>query len=226
MMELAISMKDIVKSYGEGENKVEILKGVCLDIKKGEFVGILGPSGSGKSTLMNILGLIDTHDSGDYILEGDNIKNKTENEYAAIRNRKIGFIFQRFNLISKYSITQNVALPLLLRGEKSSNAFEMAKDMLNRVGLGDKLKNKPMQLSGGQQQRVAIARAVVTDANIMLADEPTGALDTKTGHEVMGILQELNDKGKTIILITHDLGIAKQTKRVIHVRDGNVHEDA
>jgi putative ABC transport system ATP-binding protein len=219
-VEISIKMRDLRKSYNLGDNKIEVLKGISLDIYKGEFVAILGPSGSGKTTLMNIIGLIDTHDSGDYILEGEDIRNKSENEYSLIRNRKIGFVFQRFNLIPKYSALYNVALPLLLRGEKSAKANKAAKDVLEKIGLGDRMYHKPVELSGGQQQRVAIARAIIGDSNIILADEPTGALDSKTGQEVINMLKELNKDGKTIILITHDMNIASQAKRIIHIKDG------
>lgn len=225
-MEISIRMRNLTKSYGSGENIVEVLKGVSLDIYKGEFVAVLGPSGSGKTTLMNIIGLIDTHDSGEFMLEGEDIRNKTENEYSVIRNRKVGFVFQKFNLIPKYTALRNVALPLLLRGEKSEQAIKGATEVLQRIGLGDRMHHRPVELSGGQQQRVAIARALVGSANIILADEPTGALDSKTGQEVIDILKELNRTGKTIILITHDLNIAKQAKRIIHVRDGNIFENA
>ena len=223
-MNAVIEMKEIYKSYGTGEAKVDVLKGISFVIKEGEFVAILGPSGSGKSTLMNIIGFIDMHDSGEYILEGENIKDKTENEYTEIRNKEIGFIFQKFNLISKYTALYNVALPLLVRGENREYALKCAAETLERVGLGDRMHHKPMQLSGGQQQRVAIARALNGNASILLADEPTGALDTKTGQEVIDILKRLNEDGKTIIIITHDLSVAKQAKRIIHVRDGQIYE--
>jgi putative ABC transport system ATP-binding protein len=219
-MEIAVKIKDLSKCYGEKENKIKVLNNVSMDIFKGEFVAILGPSGSGKTTLMNIIGLIDSYDLGQYILEGEDTKNKTENEYSTIRNRKIGFVFQKFNLIAKYTALHNVALPLLLRGERKEAAYKSAKDMLKKVGLEDRMTHKPLELSGGQQQRVAIARALVGDANILLADEPTGALDSKTGQEVIGIFKDLNKMGKTIILITHDLNIASQAQRIIEVKDG------
>ncbi|BAU27869.1 putative ABC transport system ATP-binding protein [Aneurinibacillus soli] len=222
-MSAIIELTDIKKSFGSGESRVDILKGVSLTVEEGEFMAILGPSGSGKTTLMNILGLIDIADAGEYLLEGESVSQKSENEYATIRNQKIGFIFQRFNLIAKYSALYNVALPLLLRGEKREVAMQQAEEMLTRVGLGERLKYRPVQLSGGQQQRVAIARALVGEANIFLADEPTGALDSRTGQDVMNMLKELNQAGKTIIIITHDRGIADQTKRVIHVRDGLIY---
>lgn len=219
-----IEMKEIKKSYGLGETKVDVLNGVSLKVYEGDFTGILGPSGSGKTTLMNIIGLIDTHDAGEYILDGENIKDKTENEYSEIRNRKIGFVFQKFNLISKYSAQYNVALPLLVRGEKREYAMERAKEVLESVGLGDRMHHRPNELSGGQQQRVAIARALAGDSNIILADEPTGALDSKSGQEVMNILKELNNSGKTIIIITHDQNVANHAKRIIHVKDGQIFE--
>ncbi|WCN39265.1 ABC transporter ATP-binding protein [Aneurinibacillus uraniidurans] len=222
-MSAIIELIDIKKSFGSGEGRVDILKGVSLMVEEGDFLAILGPSGSGKTTLMNIIGLIDTADAGEYLLEGESVSQKSENEYATIRNQKIGFIFQRFNLIAKYSALYNVALPLLLRGEKRDVAMQRAEEMLTRVGLGERLKYRPVQLSGGQQQRVAIARALVGEANIFLADEPTGALDSRTGQDVMNMLKELNQAGKTIIIITHDTGIAAQTKRVIHVRDGLIY---
>jgi putative ABC transport system ATP-binding protein len=225
-VEISIKMRELRKSYSLGDTKVEALKGISIDIYKGEFVAVLGPSGSGKTTLMNIIGLIDTHDSGEYILEGEDVRNKTENEYSLIRNKKIGFVFQKFNLIPKYTALHNVALPLLLRGEKSEKAIKAAKEVLSKVGLSDRIQHKPVELSGGQQQRVAIARALIGDANIILADEPTGALDSNTGQEVIQILKDLNKAGKTIILITHDLNIARQAQRIIHVKDGYIFEDS
>ncbi len=220
----AIRMNGIKKSYGAGATRVNVLNEVSLKVKKGEFVAVLGPSGSGKTTLMNIIGLIDTHDEGEYILDGEDLESKDENEYSEIRNRKIGFVFQKFNLITKYTALYNVALPLLLRGADRRQAEESAAKMLEKVGLADRKHYKPVELSGGQQQRVAIARALVGEANIILADEPTGALDTKTGQEIVEILKTLNKNGKTIVLITHDTNIAKQAGRIIHVRDGQVYE--
>lgn len=222
MSSVLIEMRNVHKSYGLGGTRVDVLKNVSFAIQKGEMVAILGPSGSGKTTLMNIIGLIDTHDTGEYILDGENIRDKTENDYATIRNRKIGFVFQKFNLIPKYTARYNVALPLLLRGEKKEKALKTAEDILKKVGLEDRMHHKPAELSGGQQQRVAIARSLVGDANIVLADEPTGALDTQTGEEIIGILKALNRNGKTVILITHDLNIAAQAGRVIQVRDGRI----
>ncbi|MDF2903351.1 MAG: transporter [Bacillus sp. (in: firmicutes)] len=215
-----IKMTDVHKSYGKGENKVEVLKGVSLTVEKGEFVAILGPSGSGKTTLMNLIGLIDTIDDGDFFLDGVNIKEHSEKSYAKVRNEKVGFVFQKFNLISKYTALYNVALPLLLRGESYKMAKQKATETLERVGLGDRIHHRPNQLSGGQQQRVAIARALVGECPLILADEPTGALDQKTGREVLAFIQKLNDEGKTIIIITHDESIAAKAKRTIYVEDG------
>ncbi|QZY54895.1 ABC transporter ATP-binding protein [Crassaminicella profunda] len=219
-----IYMKDIVKSYRMGKNTLTVLKDVSLDIQEGEFVAILGPSGSGKSTLMNIIGCIDMADSGEYSLAGEDIKARNEDELALIRNKEIGFIFQKFNLLSKYTALHNVAFPLLLRGMKIEDSYIRAKELLERVGLGDRVDHKPMELSGGQQQRVSIARALAGNPRILLADEPTGALDSQSGSEIMDMFLELNEEGNTIILITHDLEIAKKAKRIIHVKDGKVYE--
>ncbi|WZL72347.1 ABC transporter ATP-binding protein [Clostridiaceae bacterium 35-E11] len=219
-----IYMKDIFKSYKMGKNILTVLKEVSLEIKKGEFVAVLGPSGSGKSTLMNIIGCIDVVDSGEYVLAGKDIKARNEDELADIRNQEVGFIFQRFNLLPKYTAVHNVAFPLLLRGWDKQRAYERATKLLERVGLGDRIDHKPMELSGGQQQRVSVARALSGEPNILLADEPTGALDSKSGNEIMEMFLELNREGNTIILITHDQDIAKQAQRIIHVKDGRIFE--
>jgi putative ABC transport system ATP-binding protein len=219
-----IYMEDIVKSYKMGKNILKVLKGVSIEIKKGEFVAVLGPSGSGKSTLMNIIGCIDIADSGKYVLSGQDIKAKNDDELALIRNREIGFIFQKFNLLSKYTAEHNVAFPLLLRGIDKIEAHQRAREVLDSVGLGDRTDHKPFELSGGQQQRVSIARALVGEPNILLADEPTGALDSKTGEEILDLFVELNKRGNTIVMITHDLDIAKRAGRIINVRDGEVYE--
>lgn len=221
-MDSIIVMKDIVKSYRMGKERLVALDGVSLEIKRGEFVAILGPSGSGKTTLMNIIGCIDVADSGEYVLNGTDIKAKNEDDLAAIRNREIGFVFQKFNLLPKYTALHNVAFPLLLRGMDIEKAYEKARELLDKVGLSDRLKHKPVELSGGQQQRVSIARALVGEPNIILADEPTGALDSKTGQEIINLFEELNAEGHTIILITHDLNIAKRAKRIINVMDGKI----
>ena len=225
MEKAVIDMKDVHKSYGVGEHQVNVLKGVSITVEQGEFVAILGPSGSGKTTLMNLIGLIDTIDSGYYFLDGLNIQDQSEKSYATIRNEKIGFIFQKFNLISKYTALYNVALPLLLRGESYKDARLKAAKTLERVGLEERMHHRPNQLSGGQQQRVAIARALVGDCPLILADEPTGALDQKTGSEVLAFFQELNAEGKTIVMITHDVKIAEKAKRVILVEDGLICEE-
>ncbi len=220
---ILILMKNIIKSYKLGKEDVVVLNNISLQIKKGEFVAILGPSGSGKSTLMNIIGCIDTADSGEYILSGENIADKTEDELAYIRNQKIGFVFQKFNLLPKYTAVQNVALPLLLRRVEREKANEKAKNILERVGLGDRINHKPNELSGGEQQRVSIARALIGDAELLLADEPTGNLDSKSGHEILEMFIKLNNEGNTIVLITHDLEVAKKAGRIIHVKDGKVY---
>ncbi|WP_458631825.1 ABC transporter ATP-binding protein [Paenibacillus sp. CMAA1364] len=217
-----INMQKIMKSYGKDGHEVNVLNGISISVEAGEFVAILGPSGSGKTTLMNLIGLIDTIDSGDYILDGVNIAEQSEKNYAKIRNEKIGFVFQKFNLITKYTALYNVALPLLLRGDSYKKAQQIAKETLERVGLGDRIHYRPNELSGGQQQRVAIARALVGKCPLILADEPTGALDQKTSKEVLSFFQELNDEGKTIVMITHDESIAARANRVIYVEDGKV----
>ena len=217
-----IEMKDIVKTYGKGDAKLRVLDGISLAVEQGEFVAVLGPSGSGKSTLMNLLGLIDTYDSGQYRLDGVDMAKRSDAEYAAIRNRKLGFVFQKYNLIAKYTALQNVELPLLLRGERSRDARRKAQAMLEKVGLADRASHRPSQLSGGQQQRVAIARALVGDAALLLADEPTGNLDQKTGHDVMQTLSELHRGGNTIVLITHDHYVARHADRIVKVEDGKV----
>lgn len=219
-----IHMEDIVKSYQMGKNKLTVLKDVSIEIKRGEFVAVLGPSGSGKSTLMNIIGCIDIADSGKYVLSGQDIKAKNDDELAHIRNREIGFIFQKFNLLPKYTAEHNVAFPLLLRGIDRSKANEKSREILESVGLGDRKDHKPFELSGGQQQRVSIARALVGEPTILLADEPTGALDSKTGEEILDLFAELNQRGHTIIMITHDLNIAQRAGRIIRMKDGEIYE--
>ena len=217
-----IEIENISKAYGKGENKIVVLDNVSLKVKYGEFIAILGPSGSGKTTLMNLIGLIDTIDSGVYMLDGVDIKKQSENIYAKIRNEKISFIFQRFNLIPKYNAMYNVAIPLLLAGNNYRTAKKKSIETLTKVGLSERWKHRPNELSGGQQQRVAIARALVGGCPIILADEPTGALDQKTGVEILDFLTELKNEGKTIILITHDNNIAQRADKIIHVRDGKI----
>ena len=217
-----IIMREITKIYKMGKQEFKVLDDVSIEVKKGEFVAILGPSGSGKSTLMNILGCIDIPTSGEYILDGKNIKAHSEDDLASIRNQKIGFIFQKFNLLTKYSAVHNTEIPLILRGVKRKEAHHKAEELLKIVGLGERLHHKPTELSGGQQQRVAIARALVGDPELLLADEPTGNLDSKSGQEIMDLFKRLHEEGNTIILITHDLNVANKAERIIHVQDGRI----
>lgn len=223
-MALVIKMRNIGKVYKMGKNEYKALFDINLDIKKGEFVSIVGPSGAGKSTLMNIIGCLDNATSGEYFLDEINT-SCNDNKLAEIRNKKIGFIFQNYNLLSKLSVLENVELPLIYQGLKSSEIRKRSMEALEKVGLTSHIKHKPAELSGGQKQRVAIARALVTKPEIILADEPTGALDSKTGKEVMGMIKELNKEGNTIILITHDRDIAKQAKRIVTVMDGRITSD-
>jgi putative ABC transport system ATP-binding protein len=215
-------MRRVNKSYGLGEARVHVLRDIDFTVQPGEFVAVLGPSGSGKSTLMNLIGLIDTPDDGQYLLSGRSIPDRAEEELAALRNEHIGFVFQKFNLIGKYSAEMNTALPLLLRGYTHRDALRRAQAVLGALGLGDRLRHRPNQLSGGQQQRVAIARALVGGPDIILADEPTGALDRQTGREVMELLAALNARGKTIIVITHDENVAAYAHRVVRIEDGRI----
>ncbi|WP_274601594.1 ABC transporter ATP-binding protein [Clostridium rhizosphaerae] len=219
-----IEMTNIEKIYKMGNSSFKALDSVDLTIYKGEYTAIVGPSGAGKSTLMNIIGCLDTPTNGEYILDGLNTKC-SDNKLAEIRNKKIGFIFQNYNLLAKLSILENVELPLIYLGYSNREVREKAKLALQRVGLETHLKHKPSELSGGQMQRVAIARALVTDPQIILADEPTGALDSKTGKEVLKMLTDLNNEGNTIIMITHDKEIASYAKRMITVRDGRITSD-
>lgn len=221
-MQPIIEMHNIYKSYGKGENQVKVLKDISLTVEPGEFVAILGPSGSGKTTLMNLIGLIDTPDSGLYRIDGIDVSHQSDRAAARIRNQKIGFVFQKFNLIAKYNALHNVALPLLLGGASNRIARKKAMETLQRVGLSDRWHHRPNQLSGGQQQRVAIARALVGGCCLILADEPTGALDQKTGHDILDFFHQLNDEGSTIVIITHDPSIASAAKRIVRVEDGLV----
>ncbi|MBO7389305.1 MAG: ABC transporter ATP-binding protein [Oscillospiraceae bacterium] len=219
-----IDLKDITKVYQIGEEKIYALNHVDLHIAPQEFVSVIGPSGSGKSTLMNIIGLLDTADAGVYTLDGIPINEYSENALAGVRNRKIGFVFQNFNLIAKLSAEENVELPLIYAGTPVRERSRRVEQALEKVGLSSRAKHMPTELSGGQQQRVAIARALVTDPSVILADEPTGNLDSHTSAEIMEILEELNDQGKTVVLITHDNDIAKRAKRSIHILDGKLSE--
>ncbi len=220
-----IDIRSYYKIYNPGENEVRALDGIDLAIDHGEFVAIVGPSGSGKSTLMNMLGILDVGTSGEYYLNGNDVSKLTDDELSAIRNKEIGFIFQGFNLISSLTAKGNVELPLIYRGIRAEERSRLADEALERVGLTKRSGHLPSQMSGGQQQRVAIARAVAARPPVILADEPTGNLDSHSGTEVMRILHELNDEGRTVILITHDNDIADTAKRVIRIMDGKIVED-
>ncbi len=220
-----IRLNKIAKYFTMGEEEIKALDYIDFYVKKGEFVSIIGPSGSGKSTLMNILGLLDVPDAGEYYLNNHLVSSLTEKELAQIRNQKIGFIFQNFNLLQKLNALENVSLPLMYQGKKNKEAKEIAIGYLKQVGLQGREKHLPNQLSGGQQQRVAIARALACKPEMILADEPTGALDSKTSVEIMEKLEELNANGQTIILITHDTQVAKRAKRVVRIADGKLYEE-
>ena len=220
-----IELRDIYKIYYMGDEEVHANDGISLTIYKGEFVAIVGKSGSGKSTLMNIIGALDVPTEGEYYLDGQDVSDMTDNELAEIRNNMIGFIFQQYNLLPKMNLLENVELPLLYGGMDAVDRRERAMESLDRVGLKEKWKNYPNQLSGGQQQRVSIARALAGDPSLILADEPTGALDSKTGREVLDFLKKLNREGNTIVMITHDSGIALEAKRVVRISDGKINFD-
>ena len=221
-----IELKDVYKIYGEGlESEVRALDGISLVIQKGEFVAIVGQSGSGKSTMMNVLGCLDIPTRGDYWLDGVNVRELSDKELSRIRNRQIGFIFQQYNLIQSLTVLENVELPLIYQGIGADDRHDMAMEALDRVGLANRIRHKPAEMSGGQQQRVAIARAIATRPPIIMADEPTGALDSHTGREVLQFLQQLNREGTTVILITHDNGIAATARRIVRLQDGKIVED-
>lgn len=221
-MATMIWMEDITKTYRLGEVDVPVLKGIDLSIEEGEYVAIMGVSGSGKSTLMNIIGCLDRPTSGHYVLEGRNLTTLTDDELAYIRNQRIGFVFQQFNLLSRSTALDNVMLPMVYANVSKAQRRRRAEEALARVGLADRMANRPNQLSGGQQQRVAIARALVNRPALVLADEPTGALDTQTSQEVMNLMTDLNRQGITIMIVTHEHDIAAQTRRIIHMKDGLV----
>ena len=222
---MLIEIKKLTKSYSLGDTEIPVLHDINLKIDKNEYVSIMGPSGSGKSTLMNILGCLDTPTTGNYLFNNVDVSSLNDDELSIMRNREIGFIFQNFNLLPRLDALQNVELPLVYAGKPNQERREYAIEALDRVGLTDRMHHKPSELSGGQRQRVAIARALVTKPGILLADEPTGALDTKTGEEIMRLFEELHREGNTIILITHEPEIANYAHRNIHIRDGLIYSD-
>lgn len=217
-----IELNNINKYYRMGENSLHVLKDISLTVEKGEYLAVLGPSGSGKSTLMNIIGCMDKADGGEYILDGEMIHQAGEADLTRIRNEKIGFIFQKYHLIPTYDVLQNIVMPLLMRGMTLKEAHRMSMEVIDMLGLTERIRHKPNELSGGQQQRVAIARALVGQPAILLADEPTGALDKNSGAEVLRLFQSLNDMGNTIVMITHDLTVAEHARRVVHIVDGEL----
>lgn len=220
-----IDLKDVVKIYRTGGEELEALKHVSLYISEGEFTSIMGPSGSGKSTMMNILGLLDRFDEGAYHLNGQDVTNLSSNESAHVRNKEIGFVFQSFNLMPRMSLLDNVALPMVYSGISAKERKERALEALRKVGLADRVSHRPNAISGGQKQRVAIARAIVNDPAVLMADEPTGNLDSKTTLEIMNIFQELNNAGTTVVMVTHEPDVAQYTKRIVSFRDGEIIND-
>jgi putative ABC transport system ATP-binding protein len=225
MAPVILDLRDVHRTYQMGEEKVRALAGVSLEIRRGEYVAIMGPSGSGKSTLMNIIGCLDVPDGGSYHLEGQAVDQMSEDQLADIRNRKIGFVFQTFNLVPRVTVFKNVELPLIYAGKPRAERKRIAEDAINVVGLTSRMGHKPNELSGGQRQRVAIARALVCNPSIILADEPTGNLDSQTGAEIMAVLGDLHAKGNTIILVTHEDDIAAHAHRVVRLRDGLIESD-
>lgn len=219
-----ITMKNVQKGYMLGEEKVPVLHDICFQVERGEFVAILGPSGSGKTTLMNMIGCMDVLDSGEYYLDGQPIHEMQEYQLHHVRNKEIGFIFQNYQLISTYNILQNITMPLIVRGMTTIEAEEKCMDTIKLLGLDHRLKHKPSELSGGQKQRVSIARALVGEPAILLADEPTGALDSSSGKDVLKLFKELNDLGHTIVMITHDMNVAQSAGRIVHIIDGQLKE--
>jgi len=225
MSDLLIHLEEIKKNYIMGRQELQVLKGISLDIQRNEYVALMGPSGSGKSTLMNILGCLDSPSSGKYILNGHDVSTMLDNSLADIRNKEIGFVFQQFNLLPRLSALENVALPLVYAGINKKTRMEMAHEVLRKVDLSDRSHHKPNELSGGQCQRVAIARALVNNPSIILADEPTGNLDSKTSYEIMSIFAQIHDEGNTVVLVTHEEDISNYAKRVIRLRDGVLESD-
>lgn len=224
-MNEVIRIEKLTRFYTIGEETVRALNGINLSIQKNEYVALMGPSGSGKSTLMNIIGCLDTPTSGEYFLNGPNVAQLSDSDLAAIRNKEIGFVFQTFNLLPRLTALQNVALPLVYAGIPEAERLKKAKEVLEQVGLGDRIKHRPNELSGGQRQRVAVARALVNHPSIILADEPTGNLDSKTSEEIMQLLDIIHQAGNTIVLVTHEEGIALRAKRVVRMRDGIIESD-
>lgn len=224
-MGLVIKIRNITRDFPLGNEVVKVLKGIDLDIERGEYVALMGPSGSGKSTLMNLLGCLDTPTSGRYELNGRDVSHMTDDELAEIRNKEIGFVFQTFNLLPRTTALENVALPMIYAGASKSERTERAKQVLTDVGLADRMDHKPNQLSGGQRQRVAVGRALVNKPSIILADEPTGNLDSKTSLEIMNLFNEIHQAGNTVILVTHEEDIAENAHRIIRLRDGMVESD-
>jgi putative ABC transport system ATP-binding protein len=224
-MHEVIRIENLTRFYTIGEETVRALNGINLSIQKNEYVALMGPSGSGKSTLMNIIGCLDTPTSGEYFLNGPNVAQLSDSELAAIRNKEIGFVFQTFNLLPRLTALQNVALPLVYAGIPEAERLKKAKEVLEQVGLGDRIKHRPNELSGGQRQRVAVARALVNHPSIILADEPTGNLDSKTSEEIMQLLDIIHQAGNTIVLVTHEEDIALRAKRVVRMRDGIIESD-
>ncbi len=220
-----LKLEDIRKTYNTGENAVEVLKGINLEIQEEEYLALMGPSGSGKSTLMNIIGCLDVSTGGKYYLDGHNVETYNDDKLAEIRNHKIGFVFQQFNLMPKMSAQENVAVPLIYSGVPEKERMDRAAKMLTNVGLGERIDHKPNELSGGQSQRVAIARALINNPSLILADEPTGNLDSKTSLEIMEIFDRLNREGNTIMLVTHEEDIAEHSKRIVRLRDGVIESD-
>lgn len=225
MSDNVIEIRNIIRDFKLGQETVHVLKGIDLDIKRGEYVAIMGPSGSGKSTLMNLLGCLDTPTAGSYLLSGNDVSKMTDDELAEIRNTEIGFVFQTFNLLPRTTALDNVALPMIYAGQSKKAREERASEVLTDVGLADRMDHKPNQLSGGQRQRVAVGRALVNKPSIILADEPTGNLDSKTGTEIMALFDEIHAKGNTVIMVTHEEDIAAHAKRVIRLRDGVIESD-
>ena len=223
-MKVMLDLKNIKKYFKMGDEEIKALDDISLIVNKGEYISIIGPSGSGKSTLMNIIGLLDIPDSGEYLLDGVNIKEMSDSDLAKLRNQKIGFVFQNFNLLSKLTAWENVQVPLVYAGLSAKESKKIAYEYLDKVGLKGREKHFPNQLSGGQQQRVAIARALANKPEIILADEPTGALDSKTGTEIKRLLKDLNKEGQTIVLITHDNSMAEEAKRIVRISDGKLYE--